>query len=118
MGYYWKDINFYVADIGDLASLGIPWFRTLNFSMSLAKGRIDFKDLLTGRAHKLSSATKTRDWHEPAASTTIPIKRMSLKAFRKDKNKGSLTSVFKIYLRELLEPSDLLLGCICRSCAQ
>jgi hypothetical protein len=24
MGSYWKDINFYVADIGDLAILGIP----------------------------------------------------------------------------------------------
>jgi hypothetical protein len=47
---------------------------------------------------------------EPVASTTIPIKRMSLKAFRKDKNKGSLTSVFKVYLRELLEPSDLRLA--------
>jgi hypothetical protein len=60
MGFYWKDLNFYLADIGDLAIFGIPWFLTLCFALDWSQSSIRFTDRLTGRSHNISDSHQGR----------------------------------------------------------
>jgi hypothetical protein len=55
LGFYWKDLNFYLADIRDLAIFGVPWFLTLSLFLDWSSGSIRFIDRLTGRSHDLSN---------------------------------------------------------------
>ena len=56
LGSYWKDLNFYLADIGDLAIFGVPWFLTLRLSLDWSSGSIRFIDRLTGLSHDISNS--------------------------------------------------------------
>jgi hypothetical protein len=60
IGSYWKDLNFYLADIGDLAIFGVPWFLTLCLSLDWGSGNIRFVDRLTGRSHNISTSCRGR----------------------------------------------------------
>jgi len=80
MGSYWKDLNFYLADIGDLAIFGVPWFLTLCFALDWSQGSIRFTDRLTGRFHNISDSHQgiERNTTNPAKTSRAIIGKISL----------------------------------------
>ena len=78
LGSYWKDLNFYLADIGDLAIFGVPWFLTLCLSLDWVSGDIRFVDRLTGRSHNISTSCRGRDQLERMATQSTKSSQLRI----------------------------------------